>query len=186
MVGGVNMFNIAKVCKELIGSDIIIWYKAKEIDYIANGYFAIKLDLNKYRKILGALVEIFGEVPKTNRTLKFQKVFCKRIDKDSVMEMKKPEFVDWIDKRKVGEIENTGLFYKELNKLLGVFKGENYIYVDTKYLDLVKDNYELKYEGDERFRPVFISKDEEVIMIMPFRVHEDNEYLIKKDLSSGN
>lgn len=126
-------------------------------------------------------------MPRVNQTLNFTKAFCKKMDTDSVNEMKKHEFIGWIDKRKVSEIENTGLFYKEFEKLMGIFKGEDYIYVDTKYLDLIQNSYVLRYEGGEKFSPVFISCDEEVIMIMPVRICEDNRFLVKeKDLSSGN
>ncbi|WP_353097712.1 hypothetical protein [Tissierella praeacuta] len=181
------MFNVTKVCKELRGSGTLIWYKSKEFDYVANGYFAIKLNLNNYRKILGTLVEIFGVVPKVNQTLNFTKVVCKKIDIGSVKEMKKHEFVDWIDKREVEEIGYTGLFHKEFNKLLGIFKGEDYIYIDTKYLDLIKDNYVVKCEGNERLTPIFVTHNKEAIMIMPVRVCEDNKFLVKeKDLSRGN
>lgn len=179
-IGGKGMFNEVKLRKELRSSNLLIWYRTKEVDYVANGYFAIKLDLNKYRKTLGALVEIFGTIPKCYTTLRYDKSF-KKDKEDRITEFKKHDFVDLIDKREVRGVEDTKLFYKYKcysDELLGVFKGDKYIYVNSKYLDLINRNCRnINYEGAKPLEPLFVTDYSDVLMIMPFRIHEDNEHL---------
>lgn len=183
------MFNVSKLSKELRNSDTIIWYKTKYFDYITNGYFAVKLDLNNYKKILGVLVEKFGAIPKINKTLHFNKPYCKNRE-ENVLEMKKHDFINWIDKRKKTSIEKLDLYLKDPSgskMMLGIFEGEDYVYINTKYLELFNDNAgNLEYEGSKKLEPIFVSRDEEVIMILPVRMFEDNKYLIKKELSDGS
>lgn len=177
------MFNEAKLRKELRGSSLLLWYRKKEVDYVATGYFSIKLDLNKHRKILGVLVEKFGTMPKPYSCLQW-KMNTKAVE-ESVMELKKPDFIELIDKRKTTDIKDTRLFYKHKrydNELLGVFKGEDYIYIKSKYLDLINRNcINLSYEGGGKLEPVFISDYQSILMIMPMRMIEDNEFLVKED-----
>lgn len=174
------MFNEVKIRKELRNSNLIIWYRTKDVDYVANGYFALKLDLNKYRKILGVLAEKFGTIPKPYTSLRYDKSSTKDKE-DTVIEIKKHEFVDMIDKRKTESIKFTELFFKHLcydDELLGIFKGKDYIYVKKKYIDLVNRNcINLFYEGGKKYEPVFVEDNESLLMLMPMRIFIDNEYL---------
>jgi len=174
------VFNITKVNKELRSSDFLSWYRKEDADYICNGYFIIKTDLTKEenRKILGLLVEKFGTIPEENKGLEFKRnKFVQTI----------PSWFEFIEKRPTETIEDTCLVEIDNDGERRIFKGEDYIYINMKYFEMIAKNAIVKYEGGKNFEPVSVICEDDLLLIMPVRISQDNKFLIKeKDLSSCN
>lgn len=178
------MFNIVKVGKELRGSNFVSWYREDNTDYIINGYFAIKTNLRKEenRKLLGVLVEIFGAIPETNKCLEIKKSF----EETTVTGKSKPDWMKAITERKTEVIEDTKLIEVENKGKTRIFKGEDYIYINMKYFEMVKEDSFIRYEGGKNYEPISIIDEDNLLLILPIRVWKDNEYLSKeKDLSAA-
>lgn len=175
------MFNITKVNSQLRSSNFLSWYR-EEKDYICNGYFIIKTDLAKEenRKILSVLVERFGAIPEMGKMLELKQ------GQNAVINIK-PNWIETIEERKKESIKDTKLIEVASLGEMRVFKGEDYIYINMKYLEMIKDISLVRLEGGKALDPITAINREDLLLILPVRIGSDNEYLIKeKDLSSGN
>lgn len=67
-----------------------------------------------------------------------------------------------------------------------VFKGTEYIYVDTEFTDMINENENIKYYSEKKLCPLYACLDNEFLMMMPIRVQDDNQYLkeIEKEPTS--
>ncbi|WP_333638170.1 hypothetical protein [Tissierella praeacuta] len=175
------MFNITKVNKELRSSDFLSWYREEDADYICNGYFIIKTDLTKEenRKILGLLVEKFGTIPEKNKGLEFKR---------NEFIQTAPDWFKFIEKRPTKAIEDTCLVEIDNDGEKRIFKGEDYIYINMKYFEMIDKNLPVKYEGGKNLEPISAVYEDDLLLIMPIKMPENNKFLVKKekDLSSCN
>lgn len=173
------MFNITKVNKQLRASHFLSWYREENTDYICGGYFAIKTDLRKEenRKILGFLVEKFGVIPETNKGLQFSYT-----SKGPAMTSlyNKPDWMIAITERKTEIIEDTKLIKIDNKDKIRIFKGEDYIYINMKYFEVVKEDLFIRCEGGRKLEPISVIGEEDLLLILPIRMPNDNKYL-KKD-----
>lgn len=176
------MFNITKACKELRGSSFLSWYRKEDADYICNGYFIIKTDLAKEenRKILGLLVEKFRVIPETNTGLEFK-------GKANGIVQLDPNWLKFTEERPTETIEDTKLIYVSNGGKMRIFKGKDYIYINMKYFEMIDKHSLVKYEGGENLQLISAVCEDDLLLMMPVRMCEDNRFLAKeKDLSSYN
>ena len=174
------MFNITKVNRELRSSNFLSWYR-EEKDYICNGYFIIKTDLTKEenRKILSLLVEKFGAIPEVGKELEFN---YKRITNLN----NKPNWLEIIEGRKKEAIEDTKLIEVRDDGQMRVLKGKDYIYINMKYFEMIKDSSLVRFEGGKQIQPITANYEDDLLLILPVRAFNYNKYLIKeKDLSAA-
>lgn len=168
------MLNATKVNQQIRKSNQLHWERKNGQDILLNGYWLIKADLSKenYRKILGLLVEIFGFIPAEGEMWKKSKWIG--------AEIKKQRF-DYSELIKVPDtkIVDSKLEYQVYAKgNARIFKGEDYIYVNTEYVNMIKNNDEIVFYGDEEFKPIYATKEDDMIIILPIRMaSEDNKYL---------
>lgn len=174
------MFKITKVNSQIRKSHTLFWYRNKNIDYILNGYWAIKVDLRKekYRKILSTLVERFGMIPVNNQ--EFRRV--KTYKADNITKLKgKPDWFGVLEGKPDESLLDTKLIDARERQQVRIFKGTNYNYVNVKFLEMI-DVEGLTIKGGDPLEPVFFNKEGNFLMVMPVRMNDSNEYMreIKK------
>lgn len=172
------MFNVTKLSSEIKKSHTLYWYRANEIDYVTNGYWAIKTNLSKeeHRKILSTLVLKFGLIPEDGKEYKFGSLN----KKDSVIEISGQS--NWMNvflRTDLAKIENTHLTSVEGKYNCRIFKGQDYIYVQIKYIEMINEDSKILFEGTSKVHPICASKEDDIIMLTTVRVFNDNEYLKK-------
>jgi hypothetical protein len=169
------MFNITKVNRELRSSGFLSWYREEKTDYICNGYFIIKTDLTKEenRKILSLLVERFGAIPEMGKELAFS------YNRITILNSK-PNWLEVIEGRKKEVIEDTKLTETSNNGEMRVFKGKDYIYINMKYFEMIKDSSLVEFEGGKQIEPITANYEDDLLLILPVRVFNYNKYLIKE------
>jgi hypothetical protein len=177
------MLNVTKVNSQIRKSDVLFWTRTEDVDMVANGYWLIKADLKqeKYRKILGLLVEKFGFIPENNQTYRLDN-YC------------------WYDKKPLNKVENIFNDFLKIPKTLiedtrlieiegagkknkRIFKGEHYTYIDSRFMSMIKENEDIKYYNESNLMPLYACLDDEFVMILPIRMEGNNEHLkeIKKE-----
>lgn len=69
------MLNATKVNSQIRSSGTLFWGREGDMDTVVNGYWGIRANLKqeKYRKILGLLVEKFGLIPENNQMYRYKK-----------------------------------------------------------------------------------------------------------------
>ena len=171
------MFKQAKVSSEIKKSNTILWYRTNNIDYVGNGYWIIKTDLKKEenRKILCSLVERFGFIPEEGKEI----ITTSYKKKDGITENStKPKWIELLENRETDSLENTKLIHMFDGNSCRIFKGKEYVYINSKFIEMVnEDNVDIKFEGNGDLEPIFIQNEDDLIMILPIRMESKSEYL---------
>lgn len=173
------MLNASAINKQIKGEYRIIWIREKDIDYVLNGHWMIAIDLRegKYRNILGSLVGIFGFIPKVGQGYDYN---FGEITKNK---LNHKDFLNIPDTT----IENTmmSIDIRPRDKAR-IFKGEDYIYVDVKYVGMIEDENRVRFFGDKKLNPIYATYKKEILMIMPIKyAGEANKYLKEIEPKEG-
>lgn len=171
------MLNVTKVNSQIRNSNVLFWTRTEDTDMVANGYWLIKANLKqeKYRKILGLLVEKFGFIPENNQTYRLDKKCW--YDKEPLNKVKNI-FDDFLEVPEI-LVEDTRLIEaEEFGKgSKRIFKGEHYIYINSEFMSMINESYDIKYYSKGNLNPLYACLDEEFLMILPIRMEDDNEHL---------
>ncbi|MBU5440401.1 hypothetical protein KQI42_20620 [Tissierella sp. MSJ-40] len=84
--------------------------------------------------------------------------------------------MDLLEKKEVGSLENTKLIYMQGKNNYRIFKGKEYVYINSKYIEMI-DEDNVKFEGNGALYPIFATYQDDLILIMPFRMGDNSEYL---------
>ncbi|MBU5440273.1 hypothetical protein KQI42_19960 [Tissierella sp. MSJ-40] len=174
------MFKVAKVSSEIKKSSTIFWYRTNGIDYVCNGYWIIKTDLKKKenRKILCSLVEKFGLIPSESKKGK-EVIITTSYKKVEISEStKKPKWLELLENRETEEIENTRLIHMSDRDNHRIFKGKEYIYINSRFIEMIDEKASgIKFEGSRDLEPIIITCKNDEMLILPVRMESKSEYL---------
>ncbi len=177
------MLNVNKVNKQIRKSTHLYWKKIAEYDIFFNGYWLVKVNLSKqkYRKILGVLVEIFGTIPSGKEMLVYKRNY-KTGKFETTQDPKTDRFDFFLDIPKA-KVEDTKLIEKtETGQIVDVriFKGDDYIYINRQYTEMIRKDGLIEYFSVGKLNPIYavnkMNKDE-FLMMLPIRIITYNSHL---------
>lgn len=168
-----SMIKLTKLSAALKNLNFVAWIKKNNHDYILSDYFILKTNQEIKGSALTKLISLLETVPKEGQGI--QNRYNHRKEMTEVEMENLLNLLECKDKRPV---HFTNLIYQTDKELFSIFKGEDYIFVNKKYLDLI-DLYEKNIEifGTKRVSPVYFNKDNEKLMILPIRLEEVPFYL---------
>jgi len=170
------MINIKKLSKALKNTGRVRWIIKEDYHFITASYFMLKTKKVITGSALTELVKTLGAIPKEGQGLgvygrKKEELNDEEIQ-NTIKMLKAPDNSE--------EITFTKLIFQAEGSLLSIFKTEkDYIYLNKIYTDLI-DIVDLFKNIDIRgtkARPVHFAQGDEKLMIMPFRVRDEAEYV---------
>lgn len=179
---GYATLNVSKTIKEIRNSDSLFWSRREDFDLLSNGYWIIKsvFKTSTNSRILGTLVERFLTIPDEGET------YTSHIANDLPTKGNFEAFDNLLEIPK-SKIIDTRLEYQDKYHERGVvdlrvFKGNEYIYVNTNFVDMVyleKD----EWFGEGALCPVYTKlAGNGMFLALPMRFQEIPESL--KNLKS--
>lgn len=168
-----SMIQLTKLSKALKGCSYVSWIKKNNHDYIVSDYFIIKTNQDIKGAALTKLISLLGNSPVENQGLQVRHGLKTEMTDDEIT-----RWFDLLEKNNAKLIQFTNLIQQTDKDLYSIFKGEDYIFVNKLYVDLV-DMYEKNIEilGSTKVSPIYFNKDNEEMMVLPIRVEEDPFYL---------
>lgn len=176
------LLNVTKVNQQIRKSHQLFWGRKDGQDIVCNGYWLIKANLSKteYRKILGLLVEKLGIMPKEQELLAYRRNY-KTKEFETTVDPKGDRFDLFLDIPKT-KVEDTELIEKtETGQIIDarIFKGNEYIYINRNYMDMISRNGLLEYFSKGYLNPIYAVDmlTNEFLMVLPIRMPECNKHL---------
>lgn len=169
------MIQLTKLSKALKGCSYIAWIKKNNHDYIVSNYFILKTNQDIKGSALNKLISLVGSLPLEGEGNQNRHGDIRKMTEDEIN-----RWIDLLKGKEAKSIYFTNLIHQTDKELFSIFKGEEYIYLNKTYVDLI-DMYEKNFEifGSKRESPVYFIKDNdnEELMILPIRLKEDPFYL---------
>ncbi len=169
-----SMIKLTKLSKALKGCSYTAWIKKNNHDYIVSDYFIIKTNQDIKGSALTKLISLLGTVPNEGQGIQNRHTHINEMTEDEIN-----KWLDLLKGKDAKSIYFTNLIHQTDKELFSIFKGEkDYIFLNKIYVDLI-DLYEENIEiyGSTRVSPVYFNKDNEEIMILPFRLKEEPFHL---------
>lgn len=167
------MLNFNKLQAALKGQSTIRWFKKDGFNYIMTGYFIIKTWKEIEGSALIHLLKTFKSIPSEGAGLEWKDGEIRELSEQDVNNSS-----NLISMKDCIEIEYTNLVQEDGRKVLNIFKGADYIFIDRTYMSLVTLTKEVTALGKSRVSPVFFKNEtDETLMVMPFRA-EKSKYLV--------
>ena len=168
------MIRLTKLSKALKGVGFVLWIKKNHHDYIVCDYFILKTNQDIKGSALTKLISYLGTVPNEGQGIQNRYTHIKEMTEDEINR--------WLGILKGTEASDsvyfTNLILQTDKELLSIFKGEEYIFLNKTYVDLI-DMYEenIEIRGTKGGTRTYFYKDNEELMILPYRVEKEPFYL---------
>lgn len=166
------MLNAKNVVKQIKGSNLIMWYRNGEYDYICNGYWTIKTDLKKLecRSILSALVFKIGYIPEKGSIHQYKKF--KGNDNIRILSATNQGWLNMLKDKTTDTLSDTSLVWNIKRENVRIYKGKEYVFIDTKFIEMLDKNYldHIIITGSTPYMPVFFEKDDCLLLLLPMRI----------------
>ena len=168
-----SMIQLTKLSKAVKGCSYIAWIKKNNHDYIVSDYFILKTNQDIKGSALTKLISLLGTVPNENQGIQNRHNHINEMTEDGIN-----RWLDLLECKDKRPVHFTNLIHQTDKELFSIFKGEDYIFVNKIYVDLI-DLYEenIEIRGTKRVSPVYFNKDNEELMILPVRLEENPFYL---------
>jgi len=170
------MINNKKLSAALKNKTVIRWIKKDLHDYIICNHWVLKT-VPLQGSSLNTLLKIFKTTPRQGTGIECKHGIVQDLTEDKIKST--IELIEVIKDKK--PLSYTNLIVQLDSSLLAIFKDlKNYIYVDKTYVDLVNldEDVEIYGSGSNKLvTPVYFSKGNEIIMILPVKVLNDPIYL---------
>ncbi len=169
------MINLKKLSAALRDKQTVRWIVKDGHNIILTEHYVLKTNQEIKGAALTALIKILGSITKEGQGLENRYGERNILDRD-----KMKCTIDLIENhRKSKSIDYTKLIHQFDKKLLSIFKGDDYIYANKVYMDLIDlDEEDIEFGGSDRLSPIYAIKDDEKMLVVPYRVKEGAKYLI--------
>lgn len=168
------MLKLTKLSAALKNMDYVAWIKKNHYDYVLSDHFILKTNQDIKGSALTKLISLLETVPKEGQGIQNRYNHINELTEDEINSrldiLKGTEASD--------SIYFTNLILQTDKGLLSIFKGEKYIFLNKTYVDLI-DMYEKNIEicGTKGGTRTYFYKDNEELMILPYRVEKEPFYL---------
>ena len=169
-----SMIKLTKLSATLKNLNFVAWIKKNNHDYILSDCFILKTNQDIKGSALTRLISYLGTVPNEGQGIQNRHSHIKEMT-----EVEMENLLNLLECKDKRPVHFTNLIYQTDKELFSIFKGEDYIFVNKIYVDLI-DLYEenIEIRGTKRVSPVYFNKDNEELMILPVRLEENPFYLI--------
>ena len=166
------MLQLTKLSKTL-SKNYTAWFKQNNHDYIMNEHFILKTSQEIKGGALNKLVSLLGNIPLENEGIQNRQGHIKQMTNDEMN-----NWIGYLDSKNSKTICFTNLIHQTDEGLYSIFEGEDYIFLNKQYVDLI-NLYEEDVEilGSTRISPVYFKRYNEEIMILPVRLLEEPFHL---------
>jgi len=167
------MIKLTKLSAALKDLNFVAWIKKDNYNYILSECFILKTSQDIKGGALTKLISLLETVPQEG-----QGILNRYNHRKEMTEAEMENLLNLLECKDKRPVHFTNLIYQTDKKLFSIFKGEDYIFVDKKYLDLI-DLCEKNIEifGTNRVSPVYFNNGVEELMILPVRLEENPFYL---------
>lgn len=151
----------------------VAWVKKNNFDYILSDHFILKTNQDIKGSALTKLISLLGTVPREGQGIANKHTHIKEMTEDEIK-----NFLNLLECKDRNTIYFTNLIHQTDKEMFSIFKGEDYIFLNKNYVDLV-DLYEENIEmyGTKRVSPTYFHKSNEELIILPVRLKEEPFYL---------
>ncbi|GKX27867.1 hypothetical protein SH1V18_03470 [Vallitalea longa] len=168
------MINIKKLSVALKNKDTVRWIIKDGYSYILTEHFGLKTKKEIKGSALTALIKIIGGIPQEGQGLENHYGLRSQLNKDKI-----DSTISLFNiSNRYKSVEFTHLIQQLDQNLYSIFKADTYIYADKTYVDLINLNKkDIEFVGRDKISPIYATKEEEKILIVPVRLREELQYL---------
>lgn len=166
------MINLTKVSPTL-NKNHTTWIKQNNHNYIMGEHFIFKTNQDIKGSLLTKLISLLNTIPGEGQGIRNRYGYISQLTDVEIKNM-----LELLECKTNKTITFTNLIHQTDKDLFSIFHGEDYIFVNKKYTDIM-NSYTPGIEGfgSNRVSPVYFHKGNEEIMILPVEIGQPPIYL---------
>lgn len=165
------MINLTKVSPTL-NKNNTIWIKKDGHNYIMSEHYIFKTSKDIKGALLSKLITILETIPQEGQAIQNRHGHIREMTEDETKNI-----LDLLKCKTNITIKFTNLIHQS-DKLLSIFKGDDYIFVNKKYIDIINQyTTDIETYGTTPTNPIYFHRGNEEMMILPVRMGELPIYL---------